>query len=83
MDVRRGFGGDSEEVEGRVSGRRMVVGPGDSETMKRDGGHAKGEGDSNERSCPVHVRDLNYACRKLGFEEDSAEIALYAKPHVC
>jgi len=25
----------------------------------------------------------NYACRKLGFEEDNAEIALYAKLHVC
>jgi len=24
----------------------------------------------------------NYACRKLGFEEDNAEIALYTKLHV-
>jgi len=52
---------DSEEVEERASGRRMDVGPGES-AMKWAGGHVKGEGvgldDSNEESCPIHVRDL-------------------------
>ena len=69
MNVRGGFRGDSEEVEGRVSGRRMDVGPGESGMMKRAGGHVKGEGvglgDSNEeRSCLVHVRDLKLRVSK-------------------
>ena len=68
MNVRGGFRDDSEEVEERVSGRRMDVGTGESGMMKRDGGHVKvdvvGLDDSNERSCPVHVRDLKLRVSK-------------------
>jgi len=69
VDVRRGFRDDSEEVEGRVSGRRMDAGPGESRVLNRDGGYVKDEGvgldDSNEEgSCPVHVRDLKLRVSK-------------------
>jgi len=66
--MRGGFRDNSEEVKERASGRRMAVRPGESGMMKRAGGHVKGEGvsldDSNEESCPVHVRDLKLRVSK-------------------
>ena len=69
--MRGGFRDNSEEVEERASGRRMDAGTGESGMMKRDGGHVKDEGvgmdDSNERSCPVHVRDHKFLPRRRVF----------------
>jgi len=51
---------------------------------KRDGGHIKGEVlawlTPMRRGAARFTSEVsNYACRKLGFEEDNAEIALHTK----